>query len=891
MFYRYLQCLLCLCLPMQMWSQSACSDFDFTLTTTPSTCQANGSVTYSLTTNENDFYNYQFSIVSGANVQPTQNLTITNLPQGTYLVRVTAQCKSNQQTVAVQKQVTIPGSYRVPVLSYNASKSRPSYILCPTGSIVFDQRGGLLGTYTLTAAPAGVSVPQDFVPVAEGMSWRLPGENYPPGNYVIHYRDACDYQLDLHLTLPVKTPLPIPRQPSISQRWASQQHTCTHFPINLQLNPQHPNYNIWQQMIADGEVEVALAEENQPVPEGNWRNYENKDRVYLPLPGQVVRYYQKANNSHKKMQLLVRNKTCPDLVERYAIEGLPTFHISWTTQGHPSSCDSIDLRLTLNYNMSRYACMPITVRFYDLTTNALVQEKTSNDQWGYFSCYLPLNRRFRMEVWDGNQNKIEESNMGPYGLWLDVFTNLPSLPCNQYALRYQLRRFASCVPVEVEIWDDVSKTLVYSKIHQTVNEELLIQPYFTYGRRYRWKVKKVTGTTIVESTWTTNRPNLNFAARFDTHLTQKGYARFVPLNMMENMALLPNTQLELRGPEGFTTQTVTISQITNTHALLSETYNPFQWARMPAGEYQLVFKDLNRPDCPEVIKTYVYKGGYEVKGLAFTQVENSCELKAVMHGMITLGGEELPNNTYFRILEGPSTTHDRQAKLREQEIYFGTQGRYLVGIQLGGNIAATPYDTIAVYLESHPLRLSKEHTTAFICTDAEHEQGNILVKAIGGVPPYRYELWDENNTTKLLDNPAELDDGVIHFVQGKKNDKFMVHVIDKCGTFFTQAVQIANPGQMQIITSPDLLHCVGGTIQLSTSLVGSYEWKGPNGFQSTAQSIVIPNATRRHSGTYTLRVFPLACGSMIEASKEILIEPCWAPVNPNLMHKVESQVE
>ncbi len=50
--------------------------------------------------------------------------------------------------------------------------------------------------------------------------------------------------------------------------------------------------------------------------------------------------------------------------------------------------------------------------------------------------------------------------------------------------------------------------------------------------------------------------------------------------------------------------------------------------------------------------------------------------------------------------------------------------------------------------------------------------------------------------------------------------------------------------------------CAGQTIQLTAGSVsgGTYQWTGPNGFSSSLQNPVIPDATTSHSGVYTLVV-------------------------------------
>lgn len=63
----------------------------------------------------------------------------------------------------------------------------------------------------------------------------------------------------------------------------------------------------------------------------------------------------------------------------------------------------------------------------------------------------------------------------------------------------------------------------------------------------------------------------------------------------------------------------------------------------------------------------------------------------------------------------------------------------------------------------------------------------------------------------------------------------------------------------------------GSSIQLSANGTGTYAWTGPQGFTSTAQNPVIPNATVAHSGTYRVTVTG-ADNCKAEASTEVRVD-------------------
>lgn len=70
------------------------------------------------------------------------------------------------------------------------------------------------------------------------------------------------------------------------------------------------------------------------------------------------------------------------------------------------------------------------------------------------------------------------------------------------------------------------------------------------------------------------------------------------------------------------------------------------------------------------------------------------------------------------------------------------------------------------------------------------------------------------------------------------------------------------------------LVCAGADLRLEADLVNgvSYQWNGPNGFQSSQQNPIIPNAQVRHSGWYMVRTHANGCTSEPD-STFVLVEP------------------
>ncbi|ESU22358.1 hypothetical protein FEDK69T_23430 [Flavobacterium enshiense DK69] len=80
-------------------------------------------------------------------------------------------------------------------------------------------------------------------------------------------------------------------------------------------------------------------------------------------------------------------------------------------------------------------------------------------------------------------------------------------------------------------------------------------------------------------------------------------------------------------------------------------------------------------------------------------------------------------------------------------------------------------------------------------------------------------------------------------------------------------------------TIGNLSSCMGSNINLTVPLGTSYSWTGPNGFASTQQNPVIPNANATHNGLYTCTITGTACDST--ASINVLVGDTTAPI-PNV---------
>ncbi|WP_044601155.1 beta strand repeat-containing protein [Candidatus Babela massiliensis] len=123
----------------------------------------------------------------------------------------------------------------------------------------------------------------------------------------------------------------------------------------------------------------------------------------------------------------------------------------------------------------------------------------------------------------------------------------------------------------------------------------------------------------------------------------------------------------------------------------------------------------------------------------------------------------------------------------------------------------------------------------------------------GGTAPYSYS-WAGPNGFASTVNPV-----IIPNATFDDAGSYTVTVIDANGCSGTDE-SIVNLGSLTVNVLPDSDSvCIGSTITLTANVSGgtapySYSWAGPNGFTSTVNPVIIPNATLSDTGTYQVTV-------------------------------------
>lgn len=119
LFYKIFFLFLFIFLAGNITAQDCASNFTVTTASTPSTCQANGTVTVTLSGDLTNLYNIQYGLTSpttGFTINPQEHNVLTNIPAGNYTVTVRAFCKVNADydVVKTVTNVTVGGNYKVP---------------------------------------------------------------------------------------------------------------------------------------------------------------------------------------------------------------------------------------------------------------------------------------------------------------------------------------------------------------------------------------------------------------------------------------------------------------------------------------------------------------------------------------------------------------------------------------------------------------------------------------------------------------------------------------------------------------------------------------------------------------------------------------------------------
>jgi hypothetical protein len=290
---------------------------------------------------------------------------------------------------------------------------------------------------------------------------------------------------------------------------------------------------------------------------------------------------------------------------------------------------------------------------------------------------------------------------------------------------------------------------------------------------------------------------------------------------------------------------------------------------LPPGVYTLTITNDCGYDETKTV-TYNFPGGYNYTDLGYTSELTCAGMKITPTGRMTYQGNV--TNTYFKFANGPAG-HDRTVIPFGGSFILSTPGTYVLGISNSNTPAACNIATQTINYTAPPMILAPELTSAYVCVGGTI--GDISIKAVNGVAPYTYELWNEANTDKEEDISDVVTGGIAHFHGGRVNSTYTVRISDACGNSFSQQVTLTNLETARIVYSEKAQVCTGDAIQLNCITLGitTYGWTGPEGFASTGQNPTITDAQQDMSGWYKVSVTPEYCGVAVEDSVYITVYP------------------
>ena len=885
--------------------QNAVEKWSISTKVTPAKCQSDGVVTV-VSQNDDALYNFTYLLkenkVGGFTSSLSSSATIKNVPPGTYTLTVNAQLKTDAEQKFTRKidNVEVPGDYKVLDVTYNPSLSRQSYAECGTGNIILNViNGGSDLRFRILEAPAGVTAPADVVATynPDNGTYKLAGDNYPAGRYVLAVSDRC-VERKVDLTIPVFSELPTFKQEDFRifspvyysgyEKDSSKTYSCASPIAQLQLAPSTRANKQLMHYIENGMFEIGLS----PLD----RN--PRDDQFLPLLKQNYAYVfdmspTKVSDVYSysdKVKLVVRLKGCPNTTREIPLNINPP-RIN-TEVATPYDCGKYTRGYYLETDYSGLFCYPVTVNLRETEHGPIIQSEVFEDvQNPYSKLILDYGKTYYYEVIDGNGTSLLKDSFNKDGK-VD-FASAKPIDCgNKYVSGFKFRSLEKCIPYKVQIINNNTQEVV-QELTVNDNDYIWTSP-LEYDIRYTYKAIKDNQTFT-----TFNYEEKKLSVRlYDSNENKRDVGRvefnYYGLGTQPHLIVLRQNTKE-------------IAQYKATYIRTSN-YASFSDVYLPPGKYQI---DVTTEGCPVVTYEFDWKGFYNRENFSYDSQLTCQGLEITPRGNVTLQQEARPEKTFFRIMSGPKGGYAEDFITPGKKFTLTQEGKYKLGI-FSNNVYnylirdgviytdvydSSAIDTIDIDFVRKPLQLASQYTAAYACADGT-KNGHIVIKAENGVAPYRYELWNKQNTQAIMGNdgkplkPLEtLPNESVHFVHGVAGETYHVKIYDSCGNSFSQPITISDLTYLTIASAAETEVCEGESIRLQSLPLENYQWYLPNAKPtdlpfSTEQNPVITNAKVAHSGLYKLRFNPQFCGKGIEGYVKIVVRPCYVPVNPQLMNRV-----
>jgi hypothetical protein len=828
---------------------SDCSFANITITTatTPSTCQANGTVTVTLEGDIASLFRITYVLTkSGSSPQSQEaNNVFQNISAGDYSLTVKAFCSVNDQ-VGVTKEggtLTVGGTYQVPVTAFNANSSRKSYNDCNTGVIALDvTRGSGEFTFTIIEAPEEVTVPTTVEATQNGNVYTLDGV-YPAGGYTIEVYDGC-YTSSVSLTLGTLSAYPTIYCSMLPV--TSGNPTCSL--VNWNIGTDYAKDSDLSRYFQDGMYEISISD-SEGTP-GIWITWDVSPVQYDFSPHTYADFYT-ANSLHA----FLRVKGCTATKHYSGNVQKPAAH---TEQTYARECDGYLYSFLPWSNAGGMWCYPLSYVLTD-SDNEVVWSESDQSYVRQTTTKLKYGDSYTLTTTDNQGTQIVQTiidNISPTTMvYLDA--------CAGYQIRYSIN--ISCYPVVVKITNSSGEE-VYSRT--VTSSSSISSATLSYEQDYTFTITDNTGINTYYTTTinrTSNIPASNILYLYESTPCSENTGR-LRVNSSDASEPWPaGTIITITGPEGYTSQTYTSTSGTQYYYLFPAT-------NLPMGEYTATI-DLK---CGEpLIATLTDPEVYVVTSFTYTSSISTTDcngMRIFPKGTITKG--TTTSTPYFRLTGGPAG-YDPSVVGANGSLLLTKSGTYKLGIMRTNSSTGCVFRELTIEFTSPPpLQLNPSITSTYVCGSGE--TGNITIAAQNGKPPYKYELWDTDGNSKLMNDIVKNDDSPAYFHYGEVGATYRVVVSDACGNNFKQNITMYDLSTATIVHAPNSGQvCVNDAIRLTCLTLDetTYNWTGPGGWTSEEQNPVREGTQTSWGGTYTVTVQPEHCSANIVQSVIITVNP------------------
>lgn len=897
-----------------------------------SDCAADGTITVNLTGWQTNYENPTYSAKEKSGKYSTSLQTskvLQSLPSGTYNVTVRLKKKGqNSYVELVKNDVVVGGNYVELTGGLDAVNSRHAFKGCPTGKInVFvygsktDNNNNL--RFTIESAELGIAKrPVGFGRRPGSNSFKLDGETYMPGNYIVRVNDGC-MELAIPILLPEIKKLPeftaenhyilyAGLSPAANQR--GYVSDCNSIVVKLNLTGETVNTTPLYQYISAGAFEVALAPDGVE-PADN--QYQTMEKNPLDPNGRMEAFYKlslgagrKVSDYYgKKLKVKVRFKACPQISREFTIDlNRPSLSFEGANTSNQVSYPVCGMRQLpfITPQLVNIFCYPITIKAKEIDNDGYVvtggheTSEVLNSFRDNSKMRIYLNRRYQYDVFDANGNHVSTQKWK----WEHKVDKKPLefVDCmKKYILPFKFVSLTPCYPYTIEVRNNGSGALVQTISINNETEAAAVQKTIPLEFNVGYKITAKQGNKVLYQ-FDQNESFSREPVKYNS-VTGQGYCGrdrgTLNVTFRSNYQTVKTLIVKKEGKE-----------IARGKTAGKNYWAHVEYANMPKGKYVL---EVQTEGCSYDVP-FDWNGFYNRENFSYT-AKRTCEgLLVTPTGRVSHEGsityieevnkvpvtKDVP--TYFRIISGPTGGFEKKSFKLGEDILLTVSGKYKLGITESYIYGTCALDTIEIDYQEVSVQFSTPDNAAYACKDGT-QQGHILAKGIEGVGPYSYELWKADKTAPILggDNkplkPLDTSaSGVVHFAYGKAHDTYAVRVTDNCGTVSWQILTISDLTSQNIARTPTPIVCAGDVIMLESLPLVNFKWYRPGGKQagqppfSTLQNPMIYGARVEDSGIYEVEVNPPYCGQGVTGSVNITVLPCSAPVNPHLMQRVQRPI-